>query len=66
MFGGEDRRSREIVGRGMKWRCFGLACRKVYVAFPVAVARVLALSLKDASDLSTLAVMCPMPFQRKE
>jgi len=25
-----------------------------------------ALSLKDAADLSTLAAMCPLPFQRKE
>ena len=33
---------------------------------PRAVTRVPALSLKDAADLSTLAAMCPMPFQRKE
>lgn len=24
LFGGEDRRSRETVGRGMEWMCFGL------------------------------------------
>lgn len=35
LFGGEDWRSREIVGRVMKWRGFGLPWRNVYVAYPV-------------------------------
>ena len=35
LFGGEDWRSREIVGRVMKWRGFGLTWRNVYVAYPV-------------------------------
>ena len=35
LFGGEDWRSRKIVGRVMKWRGFGLPWRNVYVAYPV-------------------------------
>ncbi|WP_278863930.1 hypothetical protein [Leyella stercorea] len=35
LFGGEDWRSREIVGCVMKWRGFGLPWRNVYVAYPV-------------------------------
>ena len=64
-FGGEDGRSRGIVGRGMEWRTFGMKWRKSVCRFPRDVARVLALS-SDVWRTCRLQTMCPPHIRGKE